>query len=159
MQQQRTISVNIPAGIDNGQILTMRGEGHAGKRGGPAGDLQIVISVKPHKLFERLGYDLYLDMDISMIQAALGDEIEVPTLDGKVRYKVEAGTQPGTVFRLKNKGVQHLNSTRMGDLYVRANVQIPKKLNERQKKVLRDFEEKIKNKDKGTTFNKPNDAF
>lgn len=159
VQQQRTISVNIPAGIDNGQILTMRGEGHAGKRGGPAGDLQIVISVKPHKLFERLGYDLYLDMDISMIQAALGDEIEVPTLDGKVRYKVEAGTQPGTVFRLKNKGVQHLNSTRMGDLYVRANVQIPKKLNERQKKVLRDFEEKIKNKDKGTTFNKPNDAF
>lgn len=159
IQQQRTISVSIPAGIDNGQVLTMRGEGNAGKRGGPAGDLQIVISVKPHKLFERLGNDLYLDMDITMMQAALGDEVEVPTLDGKVRYKVEPGTQPGTVFRLKNKGIQHLNSSRMGDLYVRANVQIPKKLNERQKKILRDFEDKIRTKDKETSFSKPKDAF
>lgn len=159
IQRQRTISVNIPAGIDNGQVMTMRGEGNAGKRGGPAGDLQIVISVKPHKLFERLGNDLYLDMDITMMQAALGDEVEVPTLDGKVRYKVEPGTQPGTVFRLKSKGVQHLNSSRVGDLYVRANVQIPKKLNERQKKILRDFEDKIRTKDKEAGFSKPKDAF
>ncbi|MEA4852840.1 MAG: molecular chaperone DnaJ [Christensenella sp.] len=158
-QKQRTIAVNIPAGIDNGQVLTMRGEGNAGKNGGPAGDLLIVISVKPHKLFERLGYDLYLDMNISMMQAALGDEIEVPVLDGKVRYQVEPGTQPGTVFRLKGKGIQYLNSSRKGDLYVRANVQIPKKLNERQKKVLRDFEEKLKGKGTETQFNKPKDAF
>lgn len=159
IQRQRTITVNIPAGIDNGQILTMRGEGNAGKRGGSAGDLQIVVSVKPHKLFERLGNDLYLDMSITMMQAALGDEVEVPTLDGKVRYKIDAGTQPGTVFRLKNKGIQYLNSNRVGDLYVRANVQIPKKLNERQKKILREFEDKIRTKDKETSFTKPNDAF
>lgn len=158
-QKQRTIMINVPAGIDNGQVLTMRGEGNAGKRGGPAGDLQIVISVKPHKLFERLGYDLYLDMNVSMMQAALGAEIEVPVLDGKVRYKVEAGTQPGTVFRLKGKGIKYLNGNRTGDLYVRANVQIPKKLSEKQKKVLRDFEEKVKAKDRDVEFSKPKDAF
>lgn len=158
-QKQRTIMINVPAGIDNGQVLTMRGEGNAGKRGGPAGDLQIVISVKPHKLFERLGYDLYLDMNVSMMQAALGAEIEVPVLDGKVRYKVEAGTQPGTVFRLKGKGIKYLNGNRTGDLYVRANVQIPKKLSEKQKKVLRDFEDKVKAKDRDVEFSKPKDAF
>ncbi|MEG0702128.1 MAG: molecular chaperone DnaJ [Christensenella sp.] len=159
VQRQRTITVNIPAGIDNGQVLTMRGEGNAGKRGGQAGDLQIVISVKPHKLFERLGNDLYLDMDITMMQAALGEDVEVPTLEGKVRYKVEAGTQPGAVVRLKGKGIKYLNSNRMGDLYVRANVQIPKKLNERQRKILRDFEAQIRTKDKETNFSKPTDAF
>ncbi len=155
--KQRTIAINIPAGIDNGQTITMRGEGNAGKRGGPAGDLQIYITVKPHKLFERLGYDLYIDLCINMAQAALGDEIEVPTLDGKVRYQIPEGAQPGTVFRLKGKGIQYLNSGRMGDLYVRTSVEIPKKLNEKQKKLLRDFADKAKlGKNE---FSKPKDAF
>ncbi|MEF9989291.1 MAG: molecular chaperone DnaJ [Christensenellaceae bacterium] len=157
MQKQRSISVNIPAGIDSGQVMTMRGEGNAGKKGGSNGDLLIYVTVKPHRLFERLGYDLYLDMDISMLQATLGDEIEVPTLDGKVRYKVAEGTQPGTVFRMKGKGIKNLNSSKTGDLYVRANVQIPKKLTEKQKKVLREFEERTKNKE--VEFQKPRETF
>ena len=154
---QRTINVNIPAGIDDGQVITMRGEGNAGKRGGPSGDLQIYVNVKPHKLFERLGYDLYIDLTIDMVQAALGDEIEVPTLDGKVRYKVAEGTQPGTVFRLKSKGIKHVNSNRTGDLYVRAAVEVPRKLDGRQKKLLKEFagaSKKMKNE-----FKKPKDAF
>lgn len=154
---QRTITINIPAGIDNGQVITMRGEGNAGKRGGPAGDLQIYMSVRPHKLFERLGYDLYLDLTVNMVQAAMGDEIEVPTLDGKVRYKVTEGTQPGTIFRMKGKGIQHLNSSRMGDLYVRTNVEIPKRMNEKQKKILREFADKAKLTK--NEFKKPKDAF
>lgn len=155
--RQKTIAVNVPAGIDNGQVITMRGEGNAGRRGGPSGDLRIYITVKPHKLFERVGYDLYLDLAINIIQATLGEEVEVPTLNGKVRYKIPEGTQPGTVFRLKNKGIQHLNSSRMGDLYVRANVEVPKKLNEKQKKILRDFQDKAKLG--SNTFTKPKDAF
>lgn len=155
--KQRTIKVNIPAGIDSGQVLTMRGEGSSGRRGGPAGDLRIYITVKPHKLFERLGYDLYVDTNISMVQAAIGDEIEVPTLDGKARYKIAEGTQPGTVFRLKGKGIQHLNSTKFGDLYVRAKVEIPKKLSEKQKEILKEFARKakpVKNE-----YSKPKDTF
>lgn len=155
--KQRNIAVNIPAGIDNGQVITMRGEGNAGRRGGPAGDLQIYISVKPDKLFERMGYDLYLDLSINMVQAALGEEIEVPTLDGKVRYKIPEGTQPGTVFRLKGKGIKNLNSTRMGDLYVRANVEIPKRINDKQKKLLQEFAAKAKMTQ--NEFSKPKDAF
>ncbi len=157
VQKQCTIAVNIPAGIDDGQTLTMRGEGNAGKRNGPNGDLLIHITVKPHKLFVRHGYDLYLDMEISMLQATLGATIEVPTLDGKVRYKVEEGTQPGTVFRLKGKGISHLNSSRMGDLYVRAKVMIPKRLSEKQKRILKEFEEKAKLKE--ASFDKPRDIF
>lgn len=155
--KQRTIKVEIPAGIDSGQVITMRGLGNAGKRGGPAGDVQIYIAVKPHKLFERMGYDLYLDMSIGMIQAAVGEEIEVPTLDGKVRYKIAEGTQPGTVFRLKGKGIKHLNNSKYGDLYIRANVEIPKRISEKQKRILREFEEKtkpVKNE-----FKKPKSTF
>ncbi len=137
--QQRNISINIPAGIDDGQIITMRGEGNAGKRGGPNGDLRIYITVKPHKLFERMGNDLYLDLGVSIVQATLGDEVQVPTLEGKVKYKIPEGTQPGTVFRLKGKGVKVLNSNRTGDLYIRANVEVPKRLNDKQKKALKDF--------------------
>ncbi len=155
--KQRSITVDIPAGIDNGQVITMRGAGNAGRMGGPAGDLQIYITVRPHKLFERLGYDLYIDLSVNMVQAALGAEIQVPTLDGKVKYKINEGTQPGTVFRLKGKGIKHLNSSRVGDLYIRANIEIPKRLNDKQKKMLQDFADKTKlNKNE---FSKPKDAF
>lgn len=154
----RKLAINIPAGIDDGQVLTMRGEGECGKKGGAYGDLLIYITVKPHKLFEREGYDLYMDMTISMMQAALGDEVEIPTLDGKkVRYKIEEGTQPGTVFRLKGKGIKNLNREKYGDLYVRAKVEIPKKLSEKQRKALRECEKEFK-KEKNI-FTKIKDVF
>ena len=137
--KQRKISVNIPAGIDDGQILTMHGEGECGARGGDYGDLKIYISVRPHKLFVREGYDLYEDMEISMYQAALGDDIEIPVLGGKVKYSIPEGTQPDTIFRLKGKGIKYLNRDRYGDLYVRTKVVIPKKLNEKQRQQLRDI--------------------
>jgi molecular chaperone DnaJ len=141
----RKIAINIPAGIDDGQVLTMRGEGESGKRNGGYGDLLIYITVKPHKLFVRQGYDLYVDMTVSMTQAALGAEVEIPTLDGTVvRYKISEGTQPSTVFRLKGKGVKHLNRERYGDLYIKAIVEIPKKLTEKQKKALAEFEKEDK---------------
>jgi len=136
----KTISVDIPAGIDNGQILTMRGAGAAGQRGGPAGDLQIYIYVQPHKVFTREGYDLYIDMPVSFVDAALGAELTIPTLDGKAKLKMSEGTQTGTVFRLKDKGITHLHSSRKGSLYVKVNVEVPKKLNEKQKTLLREFD-------------------
>lgn len=143
--KSRKLTINIPAGIDDGQALTMRGEGEAGKQNGGYGDLLIYITVKPHKLFVRQGYDLYVDMTVSMTQAALGASVEIPTLDGKkVRYKITEGTQPGTVFRLKNKGIKHLNREKYGDLYIKAIVEIPKRLNDKQKKALSGFEEEMK---------------
>ena len=136
VNKSNRISVTIPAGINNGQTLTMRGEGEAGIRGGANGDLYIGINVRPHKLFSRKGYDLYLDINIPMTTAALGGEIPVPTLKGSVKYNVPQGTQPGTTFRLKEQGVQKLNAAGKGDLFVRVNVQIPKRLNEEQRELL-----------------------
>ncbi len=154
---QRTLNVNIPAGINSEQIITMRGEGNAGRNGGPSGDIMFYITVKPHKMFERHNYDLYLDMKISMLQAVVGATIEVPTLDETVRYKIPEGTQPATVFRLKGKGIKHVNANRYGDLYIRANVEIPKKLTEKQKRILKDFEEK--SKESKNEFYKPKELF
>ncbi|MGI6735838.1 MAG: molecular chaperone DnaJ [Anaerovoracaceae bacterium] len=131
-----TLSVDVPAGIDDDNVITLRGQGEPGSNGGPAGDLYIVIKVRPHKLFRRRGQDLQIEIPITFEQAALGDEITVPTLDGKVKYKIPAGTQPGTIFRLKGKGVKAVNSNRHGDLYVRANLEVPKKLNAKQKKAI-----------------------
>lgn len=140
------LKVNIPAGIDDSQIITLRGEGAAGQRGGPAGDLQLYIYVEPHKFFKREGYDLYLEMPVSFVDAALGAELIVPTLEGKAKYKINEGTQTGTIFRLKDKGIQFLNSTRKGSLYVTITVEVPKKLSEKQKTMLRDFDKSIKDK-------------
>lgn len=136
----KTINVDIPAGIDNGQILTMRGAGASGKLGGAPGDLQIYIYVQPHQLFTREGYDLYIDMPVSFVDAALGVELMIPTLEGKAKLKMADGTQTGTVFRLKDKGITHLHSSRKGSLYVKVNVEVPKKLNEKQKTLLREFD-------------------
>ncbi|MDO4544748.1 MAG: molecular chaperone DnaJ [Bacillota bacterium] len=131
-----TISVNIPAGVDNDSVIPIRGQGEPGINGGPDGDLYIVINVKPHKLFERRGQDLWLEIPISFNQAALGDDITVPTLEEKVSYKVPAGTQPGTVFRLKGKGIKSVRGSKKGDLYVRVTLEIPTKLNSKQKKAI-----------------------
>jgi len=146
VNRSKRIVVNVPAGIDNGQMLTMRGEGEAGHRGGPSGDLYISISVKPHKLFIRNGSDLHLNMDIPMTVAALGGEIQVPTLNGTVKYSIPEGTQPGTTFRLREQGIVRLNTNQKGDLLVKANVVVPKKLNDEQKELMRKLADSLGDK-------------
>ncbi len=131
-----TISVDIPAGVDNDSVVSIKGQGEPGVNGGPAGDLYVVISVKPHKVFTRKANDLWLEIPISFDQAALGADITVPTLEGKVSYKVPAGTQPDTIFRLKNKGIVSVRNGRKGDLYVKVKLEIPTKLNGKQKKAI-----------------------
>lgn len=133
------INIDIPAGVDNESVITLRGQGEPGENGGPNGDLYIVITVKPHKMFKRERDNLYLDMPISFEQAALGDDIVVPTLSEKVTYKIPAGTQPGTVFRLKGKGVRNVRSGRMGDMYVKVILEVPTKLNSKQKKAIQEM--------------------
>lgn len=137
------IEVNIPAGVDEGSVIPIRGQGEPGRNGGPNGDLFVVLAVSPHKLFDREGNDLYLDIPISFTQAALGDEITVPTLEGKVSYKVPAGTQPGTIFRLRGKGVADVHGGRKGDLYVKVTLEVPTKLNSEQKKIVKEMGEKV----------------
>ncbi len=137
------IKVNIPAGVDNDSVIPIRGQGDPGENGGPAGDFYVVISVKPHELFRRERDNLFIDIPICFHQAALGDEITVPTLDGKVAYKIPAGTQPGTTFRLKGKGVKNVRSGRMGDLYVKVNLEVPTKLNNSQKKAIAEMGKKV----------------
>ena len=137
------ISLDIPAGVDNESVIPIRGQGEPGVNGGPSGDLYIVISVKPHNLFKRKGDDLYLEMPISFDQAALGAEIIVPTLEGKVSYKIPAGTQPGTVFRLKDKGVKRVRRESKGDLFVKVVLEVPTKLNSKQKKAISQMAEVV----------------
>jgi molecular chaperone DnaJ len=140
-QKTRTISINIPAGINTGQQISLRGEGEGGINGGPPGDLYVRITVSNHKFFKRDGYDLYLDVPITLTQATLGIELEAPLLKGKIKYSVPEGTQSGTVLRLKGKGIKHLNSSRYGDLYIKIKVEVPQKLSKKQKDLLLKFEE------------------
>lgn len=162
VRRERTISVTIPAGVDTGSRLRMTNEGEAGERGGPPGDLYVKLYVKPHKIFTRKGDDVVCEVPISIIQATLGDEIEVPTLDGKAKFTIPAGTQPGTSFRLKNKGIQHLHSNTRGDQHVKVKVVVPKKLNGEQKKILTKFAEMSGeeiNPEQKTFFDKVRDVF
>ncbi|MDD5602824.1 MAG: molecular chaperone DnaJ [Eubacteriales bacterium] len=157
-----SIKVRIPAGIDDGQTISMRGEGGHGSRGGPSGDLFVTVSVKPHKVFERKGSDVYCEVPVTFAQAALGAEIDVPTLDGKVRYSMPEGTQTGTVFRLKNRGIPFLRGTGRGDMYVRVSIEVPKKLNEKQKTILKSFAEASGDdvhEQRKSFFNKMKDSF
>ena len=133
--------MKIPAGIDDGQTISLRGEGNGGVQGGAAGDLYVTVYVKEHKMFQRDGQDIMLEMPISFVQATLGASLTVPTVDGKVEYEIPEGTQTGTVFRLRGKGVPNLNGRGRGDQYVKVNVEIPKNLNHEQKELLRKFEE------------------
>jgi molecular chaperone DnaJ len=140
-QKSRTLSVDVPKGIEDGTRIRLGGEGEAGLRGGPAGDLYIFVSVKPHQLFQRDGADLYARVPISMVTAALGGDFEVPTLEGmRARVKVDPGTQPGNRVRLKGKGMPVLRSSQIGDLYVQLDVETPQKLTERQRELLQEFE-------------------
>ncbi|KZE45843.1 molecular chaperone DnaJ [Rossellomorea marisflavi] len=139
VQKRRKISVKIPAGIDDGQQLRVSGQGEPGINGGPAGDLYVVFHVRSHDFFERNGDDVYCEMPITFAQAALGDEIEVPTLHGKVKLKVPGGTQTGTRFRVKGKGVPNVRGYGTGDQHVLIKVVTPSKLTEKQKQLLREF--------------------
>ena len=140
VKRKRTATVKIPAGIDNGQTIVMNGQGEPGANGGPNGDLYIVITVRPHKLFRRDGTNLYLDMPISFPTAALGGEIDIPTLKGTVKYNVPEGTQNGAEFRLRGKGVPQVRSSYVGDLIVRVRVEVPTRLSDKQKELLRQFD-------------------
>ncbi|MGI5971757.1 MAG: molecular chaperone DnaJ [Oscillospiraceae bacterium] len=144
-KKQRKISVSIPAGIDDGQAISLRGQGGAGRNGGPAGDVIVSITVRPHELFERSGTSVYSTFSIGIVEASLGAEVEVPTLDGKVKYTVPEGTQSGTTFRLRGKGIPNVDNPRIrGDHFVQIVVQTPENLNERQKELLREFGKSLK---------------
>ncbi|HWJ72671.1 MAG TPA: molecular chaperone DnaJ [Kaistia sp.] len=140
--QERTLQVNIPAGIEDGTRIRLSGEGEAGLRGGPAGDLYLFLSVKPHQLFQREGADIFCRVPISITTAALGGQFDVPTVEGgKTRVKVPDGTQTGKQFRLKGKGMPVLRSAQMGDMYIQVVVETPSNLSRRQRELLEEFEQ------------------
>ena len=141
VRKTRKFKVNIPAGIDDGQSIQQRGQGNAGVNGGPAGDLFVTVAIRPHPIFTRNGPDVHVDIPISFAQAALGDTLQVPTIDGRIEYKIPEGTQTGTTFRMRGKGIQNVNGRGRGDQYVRVNIEVPKNLSDKQKKLLREFEE------------------
>lgn len=139
VKKQKKIHIKIPAGIDNGQQIRVAGKGEPGVNGGPAGDLYVVVQVRPHEFFQRDGDDIFCDMPITFAQAALGDEIEVPTVHGKVKLKIPAGIQTGKTFRLRGKGVPNVRGYGHGDQNVRIRVITPTNLTERQKELIREF--------------------
>ena len=139
VKKSKRITVTIPAGIDDGQAISLRGQGNAGKNGGPAGDLIVGVRVKPHPQFRRDGTTVLYEQPVSFFQAAMGAELEIPTIDGKVKYTLPAGTQPGTTFRLRGKGIPELRGRGRGDQYVTVRVQVPTSLNSEQKEALRAF--------------------
>ena len=142
-RKRKTIKATIPAGIDNGQTISIRGQGHAGKNGGPAGDLLVTITVRPHELFRREGTSVLCEAPITFTQAVLGAELEIPTIDGKVKYTLPEGTQSGTTFRLKGKGIPSINGRGRGDQYVTVYIETPRNLNKEQKEALRKFAEAV----------------
>jgi molecular chaperone DnaJ len=141
VKHHKTLAVKIPAGVDEGDRIRLTGEGEAGVNGGPAGDLYVVIHLKPHSVFERNGDDLHCEMPISFAMAALGGEVEIPTLDGQAKVKVPPETQSGQVFRLRGKGIKGVRSTYPGDLLCEVVVETPVRLTERQRELLRELEE------------------
>ena len=141
LRKNKKVHVKVPAGIDNGQAISVRAQGDMGRNGGPAGDLIVGINVKPHARLNREGFHIYLDQNVSFLQAALGAEVEIPSLDGKIKCKVAAGTQPGTTLRLQGKGVPVLNGRGRGDQYVTIRVEVPRNLNAEQREALKKFGE------------------
>ncbi len=159
---RRTVGVNIPAGIDDGQTIIIRGKGNAGQNGGPAGDLQVRVTVRPHPLFERHGNDIYCDLPLTFVQAALGAEIQVPTLHGKEPFTIKEGTQPGEQLRIKGKGFPDVHGRRTGDLIFRVTIEVPRNLSHDQKELLRKFDGTTSEKNyqkRGTFFKKLKDLF
>jgi len=154
VKKKRKIHIKVPAGVDDGQQLRVAGQGEPGINGGPPGDLYVVFHVRPHEFFVRDGDDIYCEVPISFVQAALGDEIEIPTLHGKVKLKIPAGTQTGTKFRLRGKGVPNVRGYGVGDQHIVVKIVTPKKLTEKQKQLLREFADIS-----GETFDEQEDSF
>lgn len=146
LRVQKTVSVDIPAGIDDRQTIRLSGQGDCGVNSGPSGDLLINVSVKSHSIFKREGFDIHCDIPVTYMEAVLGAEITVPTIDGDVKYNISEGTQTGTVFRLKGKGVKKINRTERGNQYVTIYVEVPKNLTKKQKDLLREFEASLSEK-------------
>ena len=151
VRKNKTVEVNIPAGIDNEQVMRITGAGNAGANGGPNGDLQLYIRVKPHDIFRRDGFDVNVIYPITFVQAALGAKLRVPTIHGEVEYDIPEGTQTNTRFKLRGKGVPILHGRGNGDEYVTVTVEVPKNLSTKQKELLREFDED-KNYQKKTSF-------
>ncbi|MFZ5723819.1 MAG: molecular chaperone DnaJ [Pseudomonadota bacterium] len=147
VQKQKTLQVNIPAGVDNGDRIRLAGEGEAGPQGGPAGDLYVQVSVRAHEFFQREGNDLYCEVPISFVEAALGGELEVPTMDGRVKLKIPAETQTGKLFRVRGKGVPNVRGSGQGDLICRVVLETPVNLSGKQKELLRAFQDSLKGAD------------
>ena len=144
VRRNKKVNVRVPAGVDDEQMVRVKGEGNVGANGGPNGDLMVEVNIKPHKIFQREGMNVICEMPISFTQAALGAEIQVPTLDGNVKYTIPEGTQTDTVFRLRDKGIPDVyNKSRRGDQLVRVVVETPTKLNKEQKELLRQLEESL----------------
>ncbi|MDY3928241.1 MAG: molecular chaperone DnaJ [Clostridia bacterium] len=147
VRKTSTIEINIPQGINHGQTMQVSGKGEAGSRGGPSGDLLITIRIKPHPIFKRENYDVFIEIPITFVQATLGATIKVPTLDGMVEYDIPEGTQTGTVFKLRGKGIPYIRGKNRGDEYVTVEVEVPKNLSLKQKQLLKDFDAASSGKD------------
>lgn len=162
VRSSKTIGINIPAGIDDGQVISIRGKGNSGINGGPPGDLQVAVSVRPHPVFERDGYDIWYEMPITFVQAALGAEIEVPTLDGNITQVIKEGTQPGDIIRLRGKGIPNIHGRGRGDQILKVTIEVPQKLTAAQKKLLKELEAACGDGNyprRRTFFQKVKDAF
>ena len=140
VRRKKTVEVNVPAGINDEQVLNVGGHGNSGINGGPAGDLHVYISIRPHPMFERNNFDVWCKIPITFAQAALGATLTVPTLDGKVSYDIHEGTQSGDVFKLKGKGIQYLGGRTRGDQYVEVIIEVPKNLNAKQKQLIQELD-------------------
>ncbi len=147
VRKQKTIEITIPQGINNGQTIQLSGQGEPGSRGGSNGDLLVTIRLKPHPIFKREDFDVFIEIPITFVQAALGATIRVPTLDGIVEYDIPEGTQTGTMFKLRNKGVPYIRGKNRGDQYVTVEVEVPKNISAKQKDILKDFEAASTGKD------------
>lgn len=165
VKSEETVKINIPSGVSNGNYITLRGQGNAGRRGGPAGDLIVLIEEKEHELFDRDGNNIYYNLNLSIPDAVLGTEVQVPTLKGKAKLKIEAGTQPGRLLRMRGKGIVGLNNTGTGDQLLRVNVYMPDKISAEERKALEKFRSSsnfdavnMKKEEKGF-FSKMKDVF
>ncbi|WP_161877902.1 molecular chaperone DnaJ [Alkalibacterium sp. MB6] len=163
-KKQHSVKVTVPAGVEDGNQMRLQNQGDAGTNGGPYGDLYVIFRVKPSKMFERRGPEIYYDMPINFVQATLGDELEVPTVHGKVKFKIPAGTQPGTTFRLRGKGAPRLRGTGNGDQHIKVTVVVPKEVSEDQADYLRQFAKasnygEVNEQGDGSIFSKFRDAF
>ena len=155
VRRNKTIEVQIPSGIDDNQTIQLSGKGEAGSKGGPNGDLLITVRVRPHDIFQRRGNDVFINMPISFVEAALGANVKVPTIDGGcVELTIPEGTQAGTRFRMKGKGIPYLRSKSRGDQYVTVEIEIPRNLTQKQKELLKDFDENKNYKQKKNWYDK-----